>query len=202
MSTTAAVDVRYPIYRVKAEWLEDDAHPEFRAGRESSFAYRGVPEGRRRNSTSQYLMLRERLNAAGEAEEKARWWERALSEMSERGKACVNVSDFTLTITHVRDDVWCPSWFSHWAFDVGQTDAEALRSFQEYVDRIEDYNREHSEDMGTYWIDAVPLMGAEDRGRWTARATGTSIIGHGDETGPPPCRCEHCKAAGILRIDH
>jgi len=52
------------------------------------------------------------------------------------------------------------------------------------------------------WKDKVCLMGADERWRWTARAEGISIIGCGEETDPPPCRCEGCKKHGILRIDH
>lgn len=97
-----------------------------------------------------------------------------------------------ITVTILGEESWCLGWFSHWTFDVGQTDAEALASFEEYVRRYEDRQ--------DYWPGDPPegyrcLMGAEDRWRWCG---GPSA----DKRTPPPCRCKHCREQGVIRINH
>lgn len=88
-------------------------------------------------------------------------------------------------------DVWCPGWFSHHTFDVDLSDADVLLSFERYVARIECSGLSESEKGGL-------LMCAEDRWRWHGCANGDPKSEHT----PAPCRCEHCKKAGLIRIDH
>ena len=97
-------------------------------------------------------------------------------------------------------ETWVCSWFQHETFDKGQTDKEALWSFEKYVRRHESYQdidfvcSLSKEDSKTY----VSLMGAEDRWRW--RGSNTEQDKEGNS--PAPCRCAKCKSAGKIRIDH
>jgi hypothetical protein len=185
--------VKYPIYVVGLRWMEDGD------GDRMKWWPSDPGAGRIWNSVSTSRMYRDDPTPSGvERWALDEWWPGYATEKL----ADKNPSDPTVTVQRGVDEEWCCGWFSHWTFDTGQSDLEALASFAAYVHRIEDYNREHGEYVNGYFREAVCLMGAGDRWRWTARATGTSIVGSGETTGAPPCRCEHCKAAGILRIDH
>ena len=92
------------------------------------------------------------------------------------------IRDLGLEITEeswcfIREDTWLCIWFSHSTLNTHLTDDELLRSFEQYVCRHEGKSFEQD--------DFVCLMGAEDRWRWKG-----------------PCRCEHCVAQGVVRIDH
>ena len=86
-------------------------------------------------------------------------------------------------------ETWYLTWFNHSQPDWGDSDAEVLDRFQRYVFRIERFNEAWRYRTGDQY-DPFCLMGAEDRWRW------------GGEKGDPPCRCEHCKKFGVVRIDH
>lgn len=80
-------------------------------------------------------------------------------------------------------------------YTVGQSDQEALASFSRFVWRYAD--------MQEYYPGEPPegyrcLMGAEDRWRWC----GASPDGEPDTRSKPPCRCEHCREQGVIRIGH
>ena len=188
---------RFPIYRTDVRWIYDsDETPERKAKH-----HLGDPgEGRGRNSTGWSEMFREEQDTA-EMERKAReeWWPEYIDKPSRFGDnakpSAANPSDLTITVVLERHEEWCCTWFSHWTFDDGQTDAEALTSFQEYVWRYE-----HMQD---YYPGDPPegylcLMGAEDRWRWT----GSGEDGDNNVNTDPPCRCKHCKAQGVIRIGH
>lgn len=83
-------------------------------------------------------------------------------------------------------DSWKLTWFSHMTYDLGQSDEEVLRSFEDFVSR----NEYHGPDMDLKASRC--LMGAEDRWRWR---------GEKDDS-PAPCRCEGCKNHELIRINH
>lgn len=100
-------------------------------------------------------------------------------------------------VTGPRWETWVLAWFSHWTWDTGQTDREALASFSRYVDRYHHMQEHFGPDR--FGEDYVCLMGAEDRWRWKGRS-GDGL--EGAEETRPPCRCGSCQARGIIRVDH
>jgi hypothetical protein len=91
-------------------------------------------------------------------------------------------------------ETWCLIWFSHYTYDIGQTDEEAKDSFEQYVQRHEDYQH----DLNYRKIEGrVCLMGANDRYRWCSKDSNDEP--NYDQV---PCRCNKCKEAGVLFIDH
>lgn len=95
--------------------------------------------------------------------------------------------DFNIVIERLGETEWCLTWFEHYTFDEGQSDREVLQSFDRFVADVQDANRELDE------YERRCLMGAEDRWRWS---------GEDRDEHDPPCRCEHCKKQGIIRIGH
>lgn len=89
---------------------------------------------------------------------------------------------------------WVLTWFCHQTPDVGQSDQEALDSFQEFLYRkgvtmyygYDPYRREND----------YQAMGADDRWRWSG-----ALDEAGNKT-EPPCRCDGCKKMGMIRINH
>jgi hypothetical protein len=178
--TTTEQFPTYPIYHLKLAWVTPDGKPDGTSGR---------------------VMVRWQ-NHHAEAVRVAFSWAEQSAE-----KAGIDPLEIEIAVRFVEVEEWCLSWFSHYTFDVGQSDAEAIASFSRYVSRTEAYNRRNQErhvsDDGSVWYcDPRCLMGAEDRWRWTARGCGTSRLGTGESTGEAPCRCKDCRAAGVLRIDH
>jgi len=154
----------YPIYNTHASWNQDDYQ---------------------NNSTGFDTMYREDpgLDAMQGFAEK--WW----ADYAARKLAGKNPVLLSLEVTRKPDEDWCLTWFSHYTFDTGQTDAEILVSFASYVNRTEDYNAGHmiwyEAEGGGFWSEPICLMGAEDKWRWKG-----------------PCRCEHCQKRGVISIDH
>lgn len=88
-------------------------------------------------------------------------------------------------VTFQGEAMWCLGWFAHWTFAIeGWNDAQYREAFRRYVCKHARY-----QDFGPAWWAEHPearcLMGAEDEWRWKG-----------------PCRCKHCKAQGVVRIDH
>jgi len=84
-------------------------------------------------------------------------------------------------------ETWCLLWFQHYTLNIHLSDEELLLSFEMFVRKKEPLQRNldvplkyRDPTIGTYC-----LMGAEDRWRWKG-----------------PCRCEYCRAQGVVRIDH
>lgn len=103
-------------------------------------------------------------------------------------------------------ETWRLTWFSHVTFDVGQTDEEALRSFQRYVNRHRPYQRREPGERPTIDhpdvdrpIPAQTLMGAEDRWRWKGSEDGSTNY---ESRTDPPCRCEYCQEQEVIRVGH
>lgn len=173
-----------PIYRICPEWSEA-YHPDaedriHRVGRPP------LPKGRFWNSAEWYQMEREERDLEGiEAQLLREWWPKYTERLREP-------ADLTIRVTLDHHEVWCPGWFSHWTYDVGLDDLRVMISFQRYVNRVQFSGRTKSKILGL-------LMGAEDTGRWCGR--GETGDPRGERT-LPPCRCDHCKQLGVVRIDH
>ena len=173
----------YPIYRVNVRWPE--SYPPGAEQRIVRPNLPPLPAGRFWNSTGWYTMERvERPVEALVEQIVTEWWPRYCKRLLEPGEPCWEVY-------LVARDVWCSGWFSHHTFDVGLSDDDVLLSFERYVTRIEHSTLSESERGGL-------LMSAEDRWRWHGCVNGDP---RGERT-PAPCRCEHCKKAGLIRIDH
>lgn len=161
--------MKYPIYFFSASWTQDEK----------------IPGERTKNMTSSHGMFRQEIDDP--LEEAFKWWDKM-----DKTKF-INIDDLTIDGQFERYDTWCLTWFSHFTFDIGQSDAEVLHSFQEYVDEKLDLNRKNGKLVNGYWQEPFCLMGAEDRWRW---------CGAEPDGSKPPCRCKFCKEQGVIRIGH
>ena len=154
----------YPIYNVHAVWNQSD--------------YPG-------NATGFDIMYRANPGPDAVHDEARRWWEKYSCDQL----AHKNPEILSLEVIRKPDDDWCLTWFSHYTFDVGQSDEEVLASFAAYVRRIQSYNAKHvkwyESENGGWWSEPICLMGAEEQRRWKS-----------------PCRCEHCQKRGVVSINH
>ena len=174
----------YPIYSFSFRWSQD-------GNRDKKYpnSHKGLPEGRIWNGISFYKMYKTRKTRAFLVAYAMNWWAKYIYEVSRFSKEKLIVKNPKLIKADIKFreyEVWLLTWFQHETFDIGQSNEEALRSFAKFV-----YRKER---LGE---DKYCLMGAEDRWRW-----------HGTEDGTPnskseaPCRCKHCKEAGLIRIAH
>jgi|GEM_PF-2101125 hypothetical protein len=180
---------KFPIYFFSARWSEDGVQdPKYPKW------YEGLPEGRVWNSTGFHKMFREEQTQEQLDAFVQDWWKRFLVSKNEEDSRfkIINPELQYLKAEYKKHDTWVLTWFQHETFDIGQTDEEALQSFEDYVSRIEDENRGKPE------MEGIPLMGAEDRWRWR----GADENGNYSEDAPAPCRCKYCKEQGVLRIAH
>lgn len=157
---------QFPIYSFNMKWTEDDG-------------------GRRDNSSGADVMFREHPDTEELDKIAQKRWDAMKGKESVR-----NPSEPIIEIKHQWDEEWCLTWFSHYTFDDGQSDADLMSSFASFVDRTRTYNRNNQRKSNGFFYDPRCLMGAEDVWRW-----------HGGDGGAP-CRCEHCKKAGVVRVDH
>src|SRR3990167_6008579 len=121
-------DIMYPIYSIEATWVEDGKHDP-----ECEWRNHGLPEGRVHNRSSFSKMFREEpgLDAVIEFGRNEWWPNYVIADKWSMGPvAARNPTDIEITAKLVIHESWCCTWFSHYTFDVGQTDAEALDSFQ------------------------------------------------------------------------
>lgn len=110
-------------------------------------------------------------------------------------KPVLNWGNLEITVRVLSDEVWCEGWFSHWTYDTFASDEEVMASFRSYVWRMQLFN-ERARNRGET---EVSLMGAEDSWRWSGwQGKGD----RGSERSPPPCRCDGCKRAGLVRVNH
>jgi hypothetical protein len=198
-TSTAIAAPTYPQYWIGLRWTQDGEHdPKYPRQHE------GLPEGRMWNGTSLNRMYREE-QADLESWVREDWWPRYVAEkravLTEEKLSDRNPELVSVEVKFVGREAWCLSWFEHWTFDVGQSDAEALASFESYVRRHEWYQEWSLESQDRTRLEAdlaeqgigraICLMGADDRWRWK-----------GDGDGKPPCRCKHCREQGVIRIGH
>ena len=185
-------ELAYPIWKITARWsqdgIQDPKYPN---------SYEGLAENRIWDSTNFMKMYKEHVSKEQVEKEANDWWMKYSTDKLS-GK---NPSDLTLTINFIRYETWCLTWFCHYTFDVGQTDQEALESFEKFVKRMEDMNLQNGHEINSPNYDQANwantyycLMGAEDRRRWYG--------GDYDNRTPAPCRCDGCKKYGIISINH
>lgn len=84
-----------------------------------------------------------------------------------------SLSNFKCETTKKEPDSWVCEWFNHKSLTVFETEAEAFKSFSEFVIRT---RKPHS--------DNSHMMGADEKWRWKY------------------CQCEHCKKQKVTRINH
>ena len=145
-------EVKYPIYRFGARWTQkrvemkdyDDTH--------------GLPVTRMWNGTGFSRMFKE--------DQTRKQLDIALIEFWQKyEKKGEEAELFSLSVKLERRETWCLMWFSHYTFDVGQTDEEATKSFRDYIRRMtrlpgfDDFKG----------VDGFTLMGAEDEWRWSLK---------------------------------
>jgi hypothetical protein len=89
---------------------------------------------------------------------------------------------------YIEDETWVLQWFNHFTLNKFNNDNEAIKSFEQFVDRKTELNLQNGhyrDDMNSnskepYYC----LMGAEDRYRWEV------------------CHCEHCQKGDWTIINH
>ena len=181
----------YPIYAISASWVEDGVqNPEY------PNRHKGLPEGRIHDSTSFRKMYPQKQVNEYVWNSANQWWIAYRQQMINDGK---NPSLIKLSCELKLWETWKCTWFGHNTFDIGLSDSEVLKSFEEYVRRYE-----HMQDMSIDYINSlgetyICLMGAEDRYRWRA---GFNLEGERDDDVAAPCRCIHCKKNGMISIAH
>ncbi len=170
-------DIRYPIYNFSLKWSENGEqrtdYPKW---------HEGLVEGRIWNSTSYRKMFKEEKTQGWLDSFIMDRWNKLISSDKYWDK---DVKLLYLKAEFFEKESWVISWFQHETFDIGQTDKEALESFQDFVWRRED-------------DESYCLMGAEDRWRWH----GAEPDGEPTYHSPAPCRCKFCKKDGLIRIAH
>jgi len=179
----------YPVYTFHIRWVQDGEHREDYGGN-----HKGLRKGRIWNHlVTQDKMYKEKLT-------EKELLKVARTVFNNNVKKEVNPSQPKIKIKLLHYETWCLKWFQHYTFDTGQTNEEALISFEKFVSRMERKNvenghREHDVVSGNnnpYYC----LMGAEDRYRWSGDDA------EGNAGADPPCRCKHCKKRGVLTINH
>lgn len=179
----------YPIYKFFARWSEKADTEQYK---EYPNWTKGLPDGRIWNSTSFSKMYKEDQDQKELEGWMMDWWEKYCDGDKNKEK---ELKLFSLKVEFFENETWHLTWFQHETFDIGQTDQEALDSFENFVRRKEELNEKSrwNEDK-----DAYCLMGAEDRWRWCGAEPNGDV---GDKS-PAPCRCKHCKEQGLIRIGH
>lgn len=175
-------EIAYPIYSISAKWsqkgIQDPQYPNLHID---------LPAGRIWNSSGFSFMSKEKLSDAELTIKATEWWTKFLDN---KNNTINEVDNLILNGKFVRYETWVLTWFQHETFDIGQTDNEALNSFEQYVRRHEHLPYKHPEN--------ICLMGAEDRWRWH----GAEPNGEPNDHSPAPCRCKFCKEQGKIRIGH
>ena len=175
----------YPIWYISVEWEQDGKHDQ-----KYPKWHEGLPEGRIFNSTGFHKMYQDTVSEEEVLKDANVWWSEYV--LTEKIKA-KNPSNQKIKVKFVWNETWCPAMFLHWTFDKGQTDAEVLQSFEQFVRRVETHNQNNKVWNELGWYDEpYCLMGAEERWRWRGEK----------EDDPAPCRCEHCKEQGLIRVNH
>jgi hypothetical protein len=187
MTTEESNDPKYPIYSYSLSWVEDGQHD-----REHEERRKGLPDGRVHNRLSGDKMFK----GDRTADDLSKWVREAI-EGQKTKRADKHPSDFVGTMVFVRRETWVLTWFSHETCDTGQTDDDALASFERYITRVQRHNYEIGDREDGFVKGHIELMGADDRWRWHGTHYGNS-----QTPTDPPCRCKFCKEQGVIRIGH
>lgn len=188
-------DKKYPIYEFRARYARQVTDKEMnesyeRWARKYPKWVEGLPSGQMWDGTSHNFMYREEKSQRECDLLAIENWQRLLNRPVSMSEKTILTSELepriaSMTFELVEHESWVLIWFSHATFDEGQTDAEFLASFDRFVGRRAGIRKDNGDDK-------YCLMGAEDRWRW-----------HGyTNDSPPPCRCEQCKAEGMVHIFH
>ncbi len=180
----------YPRYDVGVRWEEPVPPDKKNEPFYSLERNKDASDGCFWNATSFSKMYRADPTEEGVRKEALEWW------AAYRATKSIKVETCEITITRKPDEEWCLTWFQHFTFDIGQTDDECLTSFACFLQRMGIELRYSSGDY-RYQGDGYCTMGAEDRWRWCGSGDGSA-----DSRTDPPCRCEHCKKQGVIRIGH
>lgn len=179
---------KFPCYRFTYKWSQDgEQDPQFPSRHE------GLPAGRVWNGTHVNKINKPELTPELLLLQLRSCWE----HYCEGEASLLNISDVEMKAEYLGQDTWIRTWFQHETIDVGQTDEEALASFEAFVEEKQALNRKHRLETGEDQ-DFYALMGAEDRWRWH----GSNEEGEPDVNVPAPCRCPSCKQQGRIRIGH
>lgn len=174
----------YPCYTVRAAFNRPrtEAHADYTA---PHWQVEGRPD-LFRDTATMHAMERERMSEARTAEVV----ESLVTDYLAKHPDAVPVGDGYAEMTHW--ETWCLTWFSHFTFPEGRSDAELIASFSAYVSRHAWYQKDYpmARDDDEY---AICLMGAEDHWRWRN--------GDGDHANPI-CRCDGCQKHGVVRVSH
>ena len=174
----------YPIYRISFIWIQD--------GDNTNGRHLDLPISRVYNSNVFYEMRKAEITD----DELKTFVDELWVKYSTNAKFSESHTNVVLTKTESilhEYETWKLTWFTHETFDMGQTRSEVYDSFEKFVRRKENIINAHrfDESKPNYC-----LMGAEDRWRW---GNNNKDIEPSDNI---PCKCEHCKTAGMLRISH
>ena len=176
-------DKRYPIYSLAMRWTcKPTTHDNKPRPLNEYDKTHGLAEGRIWNGSSQYTMFKEDQTPQQLDVKLLEYWAYIKSS-----KSSSEPELFSLSVELKLRESWCMTWFSHYTFDVGQSDEEARASFWSYVLRMLSGPRRDNGDL------EYCLMGAEDTWRWKSGSDTYEGI---------PCRCRYCKEQGVLRIAH
>jgi hypothetical protein len=179
----------YPIYRFSAKWhnITEQSYKDYPKWTD------GLSVGRMWNSTSFSKMYIEEKTQGWLDNYIMEWWDKYVHEEKNKDK---DFKLLSLKAEYFEHETWHLTWFMHETFDVGQTNEEALASFERFVSRKQTLNERSQYEKRE---DTYCLMGAEDRWRWYGlEPSGDPLKDHS----PAPCRCKFCKEAGLIRIAH
>jgi len=185
---------KWPLYKAIISWIENGEHnPDY------PHRNKDLPKGRIHNSMCPTYLLREGENIDRIMRDK---WNKYRDAHPQKNPSGVHIET-----EYLFESAWALRWFSHWTWDVGQTDEEALDSFAEYVAFVQDYNNQNRKyTEGGCGYDPICLMGAEDRWRWRGRVNGDKNAPRDEDNNykqtDPPCHCDVCQAQGMITIDH
>jgi len=162
--------MKYPIYFFSAKWQ-----------------YRDDDGSLKDNSTSFFFMERAELSAVQLEKKKNELILSLRKKWNETGHRYLPGSLRTELDFH-KYDTWMLGWFYHKTYNQFQSQEEAFKDFQEFVDRIQAENVKNGHHESECVIDNPNpyecLMGAEDRWRWRL------------------CDCSECKAGVTTVIYH
>lgn len=185
----------FPIYSFSAKWAQDGVQdPEY------PNSFKDLPEDRIWNSTSFTKMFKTEQTEDDLEAFQNEWWEHSIKSVDHYDNIALeskNISDLVLNHKFIEFEVWNLLWFEHMTFDIGKSNEEVLRSFEDFVRRKEELNKHYRYKTGED-RDKYCLMGAEDRWRWH----GAEPNGERDDHSPAPCRCKYCKQFGVVKITH